>query len=101
MTPEDMAALAGEIDSIRKNFALLLEYNDQKFLAYTTAQKALDHATTALLDFGNLGVDQTLAMRFAYDALVRAHGALQSSGEDEPALGKIEGVMARLDEETL
>ena len=36
-------------------------------------------------------------MRFALDCLVRAHAALQSSGEDEEeVIGKIESCMAQL-----
>jgi hypothetical protein len=99
MTPEAMAALASEIDLIRLSLVLLLEFNDQKFLAYTTAQKALDRATTALSDF-RMDANQMLVMRFAYDCLIRAHAALQGSGEDEPALAKIEACIGQLAEET-
>jgi hypothetical protein len=97
-TPEDIGK---EIDSIRKSLVLLLEYPDQKFSAYAAAQKALDLASTTLSDYRTMGVDQKLAMRFAHDALGRAHAALQSSGEDEPALSKIESCMAQLAEGTV
>ena len=100
MTPEAMAALASEIDLIRQNLVLLLEFGDQKFLSYATAQKQLGLAATALLDYHNLGVGQKLAMGFAYDCLIRAHAALQTSGEDElSSLAKIEACMGRLSKE--
>ena len=71
MTPEDMAALASEIDSIRLSLNILLEFGDQKFLSYATAQKQLGLAATALLDYHNLGVGQKFAMGFAHDCSKR------------------------------
>lgn len=101
ISPEEMAALANDISDIRDSLVLLLEDSDQVFLARTASQKALDLAITTLKDWRTLGVGKKLALKFSFDALVRAHAALQSSGEIEPAIEKIESAMARLAEETL
>ena len=93
--------LGTEIDSLRLSLVPLLEYENQKFSAYAAAQKALDLASTSLLDFRNLGVDEKLAWRFAYDALGKARNALKSSGEIEPAISQIQLCMDRLAEDGL
>ena len=81
--------LASEIDGIRLSLVLMWEFSDEKFAAIAAAQKSLDLAAIVLLDFGNL--------RFAHECLSRARVALESVGEFESAVGKIESVMARLE----
>lgn len=97
MTPEEMDAIGDEINLIRDSITLLLELPDETFTARALAQKQLGLASAALLDFRS-----KLAMRFAYDCLIRARHALEASGEDESAaITKIESCMAQLAEETV
>lgn len=95
MTPEAMADLGRQIDTIHRELIILLEYDDRRFTAFATAQKQLSLASAALL----LGDDKKLALRFALDALRRAQAALQSTSPDEPSIKKIELCAARIAEE--